>query len=401
MLETSRRVSCFVVCAALSAACGQVVSDGPGGDGGTAGSSGGNAGSAQGGDGFGGGQAGSSFGGMAQGGSSNGGSGDGGSSFGGSSAGTASGGNAGTGQAGTSWGGVGGVAGSVSVVGEGFVVQSMELGERDPSGAPNSSAWKSLGTDIDGLTSDQNSTNHCQLQPGSNPSAVKTDGVDGIDNSFGANILPLLLGIEPTVTIDLQTSIDRGQSIGIVTSPNLLGSDVSGSIGRANTRGTGYNLSDPWWMYENGYPDGTPRCELAGGTFQGRLELSGSGFWELHLPIAGADLVIKVRKTQLLADIDATTSQLSNVMLAGVIRTEELVEAFRQVAGALDLSLCDGSTFDSIAGQLRAASDIRDDGQNGDPTLPCNGISIGMSVELDPMLFYGYDPGDTPPISCF
>ncbi|MCA9646599.1 MAG: hypothetical protein H6718_07270 [Polyangiaceae bacterium] len=307
----------------------------------------------------------------------------------------------GSGSGGTSWGGVGGVAGSVSVVGEGFVVHRIELGDRDPNGDPNSSAWKYLGADIDGLSSDGNSTNHCQLLPGANPSAVKTDGLGGIDNSFGANIMQLLLALQPTLSDDLQYSIDRGRSLAIVLSPHLTGSDVAGSIGRAHTRGTGYQLSEPWWAYENGYPNGVPRCELMGGTFQGELELSGSGFWELHLPIVDTDLIVKVRKTRLIADIDPATEQLSNVMLAGVIRTEELIESFRQAAGGFDLALCDGSTFDSIAAQIRAAADIRDDGQNGDPSVPCNAISIGIAVELDPMLFFGYDGGDDQKITCF
>lgn len=64
-------------------------------------------------------------------------------------------------------------------------------------------------------------------------------------------------------------------------------------------------------------------------------------------------------------------------MIAGVIPTELFVEAFRDLVGNMDPALCDSSTFDSIAAQLRQISDILQDGTQ-DPAEPCDAISVGV-----------------------
>ena len=53
----------------------------------------------------------------------------------------------------------------------------------------------------------------------------------------------------------------------------------------------------------------------------------------------------------------------------------------RVSAGSLDVSLCDGTTFDSIANQIRVASDILADGSNASGTT-CDGISIGLGFDM-------------------
>jgi hypothetical protein len=80
-----------------------------------------------------------------------------------------------------------------------------------------------------------------------------------------------------------------------------------------------------------------------------------------------------------------------------VLDTEELVAAMKAVAGSFDISLCSGPTFDSIAQQIRAASDIMSDGTNGDPNLVCNGISIGLGFDAKPALLGAVAAPVTPP----
>ncbi|MCA9643092.1 MAG: hypothetical protein KC492_20480, partial [Myxococcales bacterium] len=87
------------------------------------------------------------------------------------------------------------------------------------------------------------------------------------------------------------------------------------------------------------------------------------------------------------AVITANISDQSNVtggIIAGVLDTDGLIDELRKVAGAVDPSLCSGSTFDSIATQIRAASDIMKDGTNG-PGATCNGISIGLGFDAKPV----------------
>ncbi len=74
----------------------------------------------------------------------------------------------------------------------------------------------------------------------------------------------------------------------------------------------------------------------------------------------------------------ARTQAPSDGTIAGVIDTEQFISELAKVAGSFDTSLCSGSTFDSIAQQIRQASDIMSDGTNGDPSKTCDAISIGL-----------------------
>ncbi len=63
-----------------------------------------------------------------------------------------------------------------------------------------------------------------------------------------------------------------------------------------------------------------------------------------------------------------------------MLDTEKFIDQLKQVAGSFDPSLCSGPTFDSIAQQIRSASDIMVDGTQ-DPAQTCNAISIGVGFE--------------------
>jgi hypothetical protein len=52
---------------------------------------------------------------------------------------------------------------------------------------PDPTAWRTIGFDLDGKCTTVTSTNVCRLAAGA-PGATQTDGMSGIDNSFGANI---------------------------------------------------------------------------------------------------------------------------------------------------------------------------------------------------------------------
>lgn len=343
----------------------------------------------------------------ASGGSDNGGAPHGGASFGGSAgshpggtAGTTTGGTAGTGFAGSAGTGVAGVGGDAGSAGagfieEGFYISDYQLGTHDPNGTPSSNAWQYYGADIDGKVSTSASTNHCRLQPGANPS-VKQDGIDGIDNSFGANVLPMLQSIEPGVAEELNARIAHGDSTVIATGPSGFEQIISGSIARANTFSS--SSGSEWWVSDVDYPGGFANCSIDGETLNDHVYVWSFGTWKLPLMVGGTELLVPIRQP----DVSGTSVNgvLTEMMISGVIPTEELIEALRQVAGALDPSLCSGSTFDSIAQQVRAASDVRVDGTNGDPSLDCNGISIGIGVKFTGALIRGYASTKPTPPAC-
>ena len=69
-----------------------------------------------------------------------------------------------------------------------------------------------------------------------------------------------------------------------------------------------------------------------------------------------------------------------------MVDTEAFIVELKKAAGRIDPGLCTGSTFDSIANQIRQASDILTDGTQ-DPNKTCNGISFGMGFKATAVNF--------------
>jgi len=326
-----------------------------------------------------------------------------------------SGGSAGVaGSAGTSTGGMAGVAGTGGIAGaagsggtggatgdepEAYAINKLLLGDTTPDGTPSATAWRDYGRDVDGQTSEPTSVDHCQLSPGAMMS-VKQDGTNGIDNSFGANIMPVILGLDSGASAIVNQSIVNGDFTKLLQIEYLA---TGGASGPASFYTGEAMSSPPAWDGDDAWPlacEGMTQCLDAGtpSLDQGNLSLLTfptttitNGLWEsgsqidvdLGLPVMGFSLPMKVRLASLEAQFDSSSPPTSATsgMLSGVIDTEELVDAFRMAAGNISTSLCSGPTFDSIAAQLRAASDIMNDGTQQSGEL-CNGISIGMGFEL-------------------
>lgn len=71
---------------------------------------------------------------------------------------------------------------------------SIQFQAIDAGSAPN--AWRSLGFDRDGLCTTKTSADVCMRQAGA-ASSNQEDGDNGIDNSWGKNILPLFQTVGP------------------------------------------------------------------------------------------------------------------------------------------------------------------------------------------------------------
>src|SRR5262249_17910400 len=86
------------------------------------------------------------------------------------------------------------------------------LGDTNPDGSPNVvNGWRQYGFNIDGVVSDPSSTGLCQPYAGALKDKVYQDGNAGIDNSFGENILPALLAINPHLSQQVSAGIQSGQ----------------------------------------------------------------------------------------------------------------------------------------------------------------------------------------------
>ncbi|MCA9594890.1 MAG: hypothetical protein KC776_16330, partial [Myxococcales bacterium] len=272
-----------------------------------------------------------------------------------------------------------------------LVVQKLFLGDTDRQLLSDPNAWKTYGYDLDGHFSNKNSTAHCTPQKGANPASVKTDGNGGVDNSFGANIVPILKSFTSSPTADIISSIQDGNGtmlfrfVGLATGPNQ-SPLTAGFLNAAPFSGTpAWNGSDAWPITAesvNGsaaQPKVTLASYVSGGTWVGHA----SGPIAADLQVFGSSWPLTIHQGLITADISGSGTAMvgTNGIIAGVLDTEELIQALKKVAGAFDPNLCNGATFDSIAQQFRAASDIMKDGSNGDPSLTCDGISVGFGFE--------------------
>jgi hypothetical protein len=134
----------------------------------------------------------------------------------------------------------------------------------------------------------------------------------------------------------------------------------------------------------------------------GNLWASGTTAGTLLLPfyVPGFPISIMVRHARLSMQLDPNHKGATTGQLGGVLDTEEYIEAIRQAAGGFDPSLCQGATFESIATQIRQASDIMVDGTQ-DPLSTCNGISIGIGFKMKAAELSGSTVDvPPPPLNC-
>lgn len=276
-----------------------------------------------------------------------------------------------------------------------LAVRKLFLGDTDREGTPSAGAWKDLGFNLDGILSTKSGSNHCAPVKGANPANVKTDGNGGIDNSFGANLMPIITSVAADASTGINTSLENGEFTIIVHMANLgtaatqAGIDSKLYAGAPLMAPPAWDGTDVWpvtFEFLTGGNIDTPKVAFPTSYMVDGTWVSGSkGDLPLTVALQGIELKLLIRNALVAMDVTGTgaTATAVNGTIAGVLKTDELVQSLREVAGTLDVSLCEGSTFESIAQQIRAASDIMQDGSNGDASQTCDGISVGLGFSAD------------------
>jgi hypothetical protein len=267
-----------------------------------------------------------------------------------------------------------------------FALFSIGLGEADRSGATNPNAWKKYGYNLDGVVTSKSSTDVCKLAPGAS-SATQEDGDDGIDNSFGKNILPILQNFASTPSKTINESLQDGSFTimleikGLTDDPKqtniglggrlLVGANFKGPDGK-NAKPT-FTAADDWpYRAEPIVP--INGAYITNGTF---VNGSGGAVVKLALVLQGVSLDLTINRAIITFDHTAP-SEITNGTIAGVVSTKELEDGITKVAGRISPSLCQGGTLDSILNTIRQASDINGDGTNK-AGASCDAISIGLA----------------------
>jgi hypothetical protein len=274
-----------------------------------------------------------------------------------------------------------------------YAINALLLGDTARgSTATSTTAWKDYGFDIDGKCSDNKSTDVCTRASGA-PSSVQQDGNKCRDNSFGANILPIIqsAGSIPNPSDTISQSIQKGSFTiqlkihglsGMAMQTNtglsaqLFASGVFDEEGGAKPT---FTPSDNWPVRPELLNDGKtvasgskvqfPGSYITNGTF-----VTPTGNVTISLVFQGVALDIEIVKAVIVMDINGDNGD--NGTIAGVIPTEKLIGGLQMVAGRISKSLC-GSAFDGIAQQIRQTSDILSDGSNS-AGKACDAISIGL-----------------------
>jgi hypothetical protein len=295
-----------------------------------------------------------------------------------------------------------------------FAISELFLGDTDRNGMSDPiNGWKQYGFNIDGIIATPPYTNLCKPVDNA-PASVHANGNGGIDNSFGANILPIILGISSDASQKINQSITEGKftimlsmvNLGTSANYNPLLTRLYGGSQLTEACGDGgmcpttpkFDGTDVWPVLQELLNDPTDitsaKVQFMASYVNNNTWVSGSkGDVNLMLTVDSFSLNLTIGSAQIAFDMDSTHHHGTNGTIAGVLNTQTLINELKSVAGAFDPAFCDpnNTTFASIATQIAQASDILSDGTQ-DPTKQCDGISIGLGFNSELVQLGGIAP---------
>lgn len=302
------------------------------------------------------------------------------------------GGSTGGGGTGGSTGGSGGTGGSplTCMTGEGTVLAVSELffGDGD------NGEWKKYGFNVDGLETTALSKDVCQPAADGEKATAYPDGDDGIDNSFGKNLIPLLLTLYPNLPTDTNNGIKAGVFTTLLKLECL---PPEGDVAVLNTKLFGatdlgsaplFDGTDKWPVAPELLSDPKdpqsstvtfPKSSVKGTTFDSGKDQN----FILTIPIKTNNGTTSIKLTLYAARTTMTLSadrkSATGGIISGVLNTEELITEVKEVGHLFNL--CDTEVFKNALVSVRQASDIMTDGTQ-DPNKTCDGISVGIGFNM-------------------
>lgn len=306
-------------------------------------------------------------------------------------------------------GGQGGGEGGVLMCdpGEGVTLALTEL----YFGEGNSGEWKSVGLNVDGLDSDGASTDVCQPNSGGDPDTAYPDGNDGIDNSFGKNLLPTLLALSPQFSVNVNAALTQG-NFNAMLKMYCLPETGDANIITKVFGGTDlesvpmYDGTDLWPVAPEILADPqdpeSSTLVFENSSVEGSTFDSGKGeTFILAIPIEYNDQTALLKLTLYGAQLKLTLSEdrrsATGGVIGGVLNTEELIDQIKKVGWVADM--CEEETFQSILTYVRQVSDIMTDGTQ-DPDQTCDGISFGVKFEMKEVQLGAVGPESIPGMAC-
>lgn len=271
-----------------------------------------------------------------------------------------------------------------------FAVDSIALGEADIGKAPSPDAWKTLGFDLDGQITNVASKDAPDLakvckRADRAQATIHQDGERGIDNSFGKQIIKLILPFNATPSASITESIRAGTFTILLKVVGLNDDPLQTNTGLSSTLLVGSRFSDdpnvrPTFTQADDWPfNREPQIAIGGAYINQGVYVNGrrDATVKLLLSIGGEDLSLQINRAIISFKHDPAAGTLESGTIAGVIDTEELVNGLTSVAGRFNTDLCTGANIENVKTEIRKDSDMIADGTQ-DPGRTCNGISIGI-----------------------
>ena len=272
--------------------------------------------------------------------------------------------------------------------GTAFVVNKLFFGEG------NSGQWKKVGLNLDGLASTGASKDVCLPNAGGMAGTAYPDGEDGVDNSFGKNLLPTLLSVDPTWVTDVNDGAQKGffnvlmklyclPPTGDVPefTTKLFGGTTLGKTPKFD--GTDLWPVSPELLTNPLDPESSSISFEHSSVVGSKFDSGKNGTFILTIPVTIKGKSASIKLTLYSATATMTLSEdrksATGGTIGGVLNTEEFVAEVKKIGVLLDF--CGNALFDGIITQVRQASDIMADGTQ-DPTKICNGISMGLGFEM-------------------
>jgi hypothetical protein len=244
---------------------------------------------------------------------------------------------------------------------------------------------------------------------------VRVDGKGGIDNTFGKNILPRLDEL-----LDHKASAQANQAIlqgqrGLVLWAGQLGSQrnytgVEGQLfavkGNLLAHGTiaaptaaQWASGDFTWrpLSDHLAASGASQTDFPQGYLASNTLVSGpQTSFVFPLSFQGFTLDLIIHQGQIAVQLDETHRTGASGVIGGILDPEELISSLRPIASQLSTTLCDPAMVDALTSQIKRFSDITLDGKQ-DPTVTCDGLSIGLGFETAAALLGDPTPATPPP----
>jgi hypothetical protein len=291
-----------------------------------------------------------------------------------------------------------------------YAISKLYVGDTDRSGAMTSTAWESLGSNLDGLCDTASSMPACIPAAGAPPS-VHANGCSGIDNSWGETLVPVLQQLGPSLSGQASFALEAGDAETLLVVVDGVGgtndanaSGVTGAIlgGAPLGHPPVYDGTDIWPIDSRTFGT-SPTTPFTGGWLAGATVVSGvvggPGEITLYVTLGGAALGIPIRNPRVVMTLSNGDASAMTGTIAGEIPTVEMVLAFEAVAGDISSSLCGGAVMESIMDQILGASDILIDGSQ-DSSQSCDAISVGIGFDAERVQLGPVEVVAPPPHPC-